>query len=1322
AAKISAWVLAASILLVAALIGTVWIAGNTDPGRAWIERLTYRLTSGYVKLSGLGGSFPTQLTLDELQLIDHQGVWLTADHVSLRWSPLRLLERRIYVDELRLKRLHMERAPVGDGKGGGGSIPHIDVGEFSMDAVELGAPLVGTPATVSLRGRLELRSLQNADADVTARRLDGEGEYTLHLKLDPKRMDASLAVHEPAGGPLENLLSLPGLGALSATATVQGPRNEERVDVVLDAGPLHADIHGSVDLTHQSADVEYSLKAAAMAPRPEVAWAELALKGNWHGTLTAPTADGRLEVHGLKILGTTQIPRLNAELAARDGKLGVHGVVDGLEIPGPQPRLFAKDPLTIDASVELDAAARPLDLTATHSLFKLGAHADTAQVSGAEQRATVALTVADLSSFAAFAGQDVRGNATINARLAHARGSSTIAADVDLGLSGGSAAWIPMVGPKVVLKVEGGMTDDGIKVQSLQVAGNGMTLTASGTASRAPPEAAAANFIKDLKARWQLEVSNLAMLSSDVAGDLKASGELRGAPAMLAADAEVTSHLSVRGSPSGTVEATLHARGLPKSPSGAIQAHGMLDGAPLNLDAALDRIGGKAFRLLVRRADWKSAHLEGDMTADAALTQSHGQLHLHVGQLDDFDRLLGVNLTGSVDGSLGFNPKQGHAQAHLTLDGSNVGVGQFAGDMHVLADGAAGAIAVQLSAQLPKLYGFPATAAAAATLNLDARQLQLSSLSVAYRGETFRLLSPAQLSFAKGVSVDELKIGAREAVFDLKGQVAPTLDLSASLLHVKPDLVNVFAPELLASGTIGAQARLQGIVSNPTGSLKADVDDLRFADEAATGLPAVQLHATAQLADDTAALQATLNAGPGSQLKASGNVPLNPDGALDLKIGGKLDVGMANPLLEARGLHAAGKLTVDATVTGNSGAPVVGGGITLSEGSLRDYTRGVNLSDIEAAVVGNEAGLLIKNFKATAVSGSVAMTGSFGVLQPGMPLDLKITAKNAQPVASNIITANLDADLHISGKARERIDVAGLIHVIRATIGIPNSLPPEVAVLDVRRRGKPAPPPGAKQLIVGIDIIVRAPQEILVQGRGLDAEMGGEIHLKGTSDELLASGDFNLQRGWFTLAGNRLEFKEGRVGFDGAGLRKKIDPTLDFTAETTQAEYTIKLQITGPADAPRFDFSSSPSLPQDDIMARLLFGVPGSQLTAFQYAQIAAALATLSGVGGNGINPLVKLQKTLGLDRLTVGTNTTSTATGTENSGAAIAAGRYVSKRVYVEGKQTTTGTSQVQIDVDLTKHLKLQTRLGNGTAITQGTTPENDPGSSIGLSYQFEY
>ena len=169
---------------------------------------------------------------------------------------------------------------------------------------------------------------------------------------------------------------------------------------------------------------------------------------------------------------------------------------------------------------------------------------------------------------------------------------------------------------------------------------------------------------------------------------------------------------------------------------------------------------------------------------------------------------------------------------------------------------------------------------------------------------------------------------------------------------------------------------------------------------------------------------------------------------------------------------------------------------------------------------------------------------------------------------------------------------------------------------------------------------------------------------------------------------------------------------------------TVKLHIYGYADAPKFEFSS-PSTPgsrQTRSWRCCCSGKPAAQLSALQVAQVGAALATLSGVGGSGGNPLTRIQKCLGLDRLSVGANTVTTATGgTENQGAAIQAGRYISKRVYVEGRQNTTGTSQVQVDVNLTKHLKLQTRLGNGAAI-QGTTPDNDPGSSIGLSYQIEY
>ncbi|HEY3850760.1 MAG TPA: translocation/assembly module TamB, partial [Steroidobacteraceae bacterium] len=477
----------------------------------------------------------------------------------------------------------------------------------------------------------------------------------------------------------------------------------------------------------------------------------------------------------------------------------------------------------------------------------------------------------------------------------------------------------------------------------------------------------------------------------------------------------------------------------------------------------------------------------------------------------------------------------------------------------------------------------------------------------------------------------------------------------------------------------------------------------------------------------TASLDVRLGAGKASLFTMTGKTPLNAGGEYDLKLNGKLDLAVANPLFEARGMHVGGDLAVDATVGGKLDAPRIAGAVKLAGGNFRDYVRGMNLTHITAEVDGSEGTLQIKTFKATAASGSVSMSGSIGALQPKIPLDLELTAANAQLVTSALVTANLNADLSVKGTALEHLAVAGTIHVNSAVIGIPDSLPPDVAVLDVRRRGQPAPASAAKRLQIGLDVTVAAPREILVQGRGLDAELGGSLRIRGTTAAPLVSGPgFDLLRGTFSLAGSTLTFDNtSRVSFDGTGLKKSnLDPTLDFTATSTVQTTTVKLQISGYADSPKFEFSSpsNPQMAPDEIMALLLFGQPAAQLTALQVAQVGAALATLSGVGGSGGNPLTKIQKSLGLDRLSVGANTVQTATGgTENSGAAIQAGRYIFRRVYVEGRQTTTGTSQVQVDVDLTKHLKLQTRLGNGTAI-QGTTPDNDPGSSIGLSYQIEY
>jgi len=1313
--KITAWSVAVLAAVILVLFGALLIIGNTESGRAFIVRVTAQLTKGHVQLAGIHGSFPAALDLDSLELRDDDGVWLFAEHISLRWSPSALLTRHVKVDTLHVARLHIERTPLPDKENKPSStlsIPHTDLANLSVDTLELGKALAGEPVSLVVKANAHLRSLQEATGQLVAQRTGGNGDYELHVQFDPVRMDATLKVQEPANGPLENLIKVPGLGALSLSARMSGPRTAQEIQLTVDAGPLRGRALGTVDLVHSSADLDYSLNAPGMTPYPGLTWQSVDLKGRFHGPLTTPTADGHLRIKELHAPGGTQLAALDADLTAKAGLMTLRAAIDGLQIPGPQPTLLQDSTLSLNAAVQLNDAKRPLEIRATHRLFTLKANAITA----GEQSAQLDLHLPDVAPFAALGGQKVRGDADLKAQVKHDGTSTNLTADVNANIDGGAAAWAGTVrGGPARLQLTAELTDKKISIDRMQLTGRAISLLVKGTAARTDAQ--------ELDGRLDLSLPDLASLSPALVGTLNLSGKIKGPSASLSADTELTSTLSIHGSPPGTVSATIHAAGLPKTPRGTVEAHGDLDGAPLQLDVELQRAEGDVVHAMIRRADWKSAHADGDLTSGADVSRAKGNVRFRMSQLSDLNRLLGSTLQGNISGSLALTPTRGNSRAQIELDAKDVAAGGVTANAQLHASGTMEALDLKLAAQSPAVGGEPASVTSTAQLNATAKELHLASLEASYHDQTLKLLSPAKLSFANGFAIDGLKLGVQQAVLEVDGHVSPALDIRASLKQLKPELINAFVPRLLASGTIEANSQVQGSFAAPTGKVHLEAIGMRAANDAARGLPATDLRADFQLLGNTANVDAKLSAGRTSQLALTGRTPLAADGALDLKLAGNLDMTLLNPLLEASGRHVTGSVAIDTTVTGAAASPEIGGKIRLTKGSVRDYTQGTNLSDITGELSGNHGLLQIDKLTARAAPGDVAVEGTIGVLQPKIPVNLKLTARNAQPIANNIVTANLNANITVAGTARERLDVTGKIDINRADVEIPSGLPPNVAVLDVRKPGAAAPPPPQKPLVIGLDITVDAPRQILVKGRGLDAELGGQLRIRGTTAEPHVSGGFDLQRGFFTLISSKLTFTNGNVTFGGAGLKNKIDPTLDFTAQTQAADITAIVRISGLADAPKIELSSTPELPQDEILARLLFGQSASQLTALQVVQIGTALATLSGGGGGSFNPVAKIQKALGLDRLTVGGGSSTGANGSQqNTGASIEAGRYVSSRVFVAVKESTTGASQLAVDVDLTKHLKLQTKLGNGNTTAQGTTPENDPGSSVGLAYQFEY
>jgi translocation and assembly module TamB len=1316
ALRIAAWTFGVAVTLTAVLIGAVLVAANTVRGRELIERAATRLSEGRVQLSGLSGAFPAEIDLAKLQLADAQGVWLIAEHLSLRWSPLALLGRHLDVQRLQLARLDVERRPL-EAKSQGGSthLPTIDIRQLSIERLELGPELAGARSALSVDGAVHVVSLADATISISAQRTDGAGRYRLGMRLDPSNVDATLRLEEPASGPLASLLGLPGLGALSIEAGLHGPRNRVRAAITAVAGAARADVQGSLDVTSGAANVAFHLDSGAMTPRDGLSWQSITAQGRWQGAAVAPHAAAKLRIERLQIADGVGFATLDANVAADRGAAAVRATVAGLVIPGSQPRLLADSPLRVAATLQLSDASRPLQLAAEHRLISLHVRARTAGARGAQ----LVVRLPDLEPLAALAGEKLRGRAELVGTIRQASPTTLrIELDGNTELVDGASPLGSMLAGPARLQLAATATPESIAVERATLSGRALSLSLSGSAQRGDTSAASA--LRSLQARYAISITNVAVLSPDVNGTLKLDGEIAGPMRSLASQMRLVSDLSIRGAPREVIEARLDARGLPTLTNATVQGHGQLAGAPLQLDASLERRAAGTFHVSVSRADWKSAHIDADLTTAAGTTPGHGTLRLRMERLDDLQPVIGLALKGSLAGTLSLRPAGPRTHAQLRVDARDIAAAGLEGNAQLSASGPLQALALRFSAQAPNLQGASANLDSAARLNLTGRKLRLEHAEAHYRNQSLRLLEGAELDFADGVAVSPVKIAVQNAVLEIEGRISPTLDLHASAHHIDAATVSAFKPGLLAAGTIDADARIKGAGSSRSGRATLTATGLQMAGAATQDVQPLGLHATARLEGERAQLDVQLNAGRNSQLRLAGAAPLDAAGALNLKLDGSIDLGLLNPLLEARGERMTGALTINAAVTGAARAPEIAGTVDLSHGDLRDYVQGVHLSDIRAHLVGSQGVLRLESLTASARPGQLSMTGQIGVLQPTLPLSLRLTAKNAQPLTSNIITANINADLEAEGSLRQRIDLSGTIDVNRAVIGIPNALPPEVAVLDVRRPGQAPPAPPPRKLIIGLDLKLHAPRQILVQGRGLNAELRGDLHIGGTSADPSVSGGFEMVRGTFALASSQLTFTDGHIRFNGAGLKGKIDPALDFTAETTVSDSTAKLHITGLADSPQFELSSTPPLPQDEILARLLFGESGAQLSALQLAEIGAALTTLSGVGGSGPNALANVQKALGLDRLSVGGGTSTQ--GTQSSGASVEAGRYVSSRVFVGAKESTTGFSQVEVDVDLSKHLKLQSRLGNGTTTTQGTTPENDPGSSVGLLYQFEY
>ncbi|UOR14236.1 translocation/assembly module TamB domain-containing protein [Qipengyuania aquimaris] len=588
----------------------------------------------------------------------------------------------------------------------------------------------------------------------------------------------------------------------------------------------------------------------------------------------------------------------------------------------------------------------------------------------------------------------------------------------------------------------------------------------------------------------------------------------------------------------------------------------------------------------------------------------------------------------------------------------------------------------------------PQRIAVAAQGQFAGREISMPRRAVlAAREEGGWRLAPTQLNYGDGAAIASGVFAPDETALELK--------LASMPLSLADIAVNDIGLGGTISGVVDFSSPRGGI---PRGTARVKVDDLTRSGLVLSSKPVdlsllvnlepQRLEARAVLANEDirrGRVQALI-----TDLPASGDLTQRlRAGRLD----GQLRYqGAAESLWRLAAVEAfdlTGQVAIAANASGSLAAPRVRGTVSSDDLRVRSSLSGTDIRDV--SVRGRFAGsrLQLTRFAGSTANGGT-VTGS-GIVDleglgervqgrlleiRGPTLDLRVAATNARLLEAAGISATITGPLRIVSNGLGGT-IAGRVRINRASWELGTAAEdmrlPVVATQEINAPADRAPrvAPGRPWRYL---IDARGRSRIDVDGMGLDSEWGADIILRGTTDDPRIGGSAEVVRGDYTFAGTRFELTRGEIAFDE---NLPIDPRLDIRAETERDGTDVIVTVTGSAQQPEVVFSSDPALPEEEILARLLFGGSITTLSATDALQLGAAVASLR--GGGGMDPINQLRSAIGLDRLRI-----VSADPALDRQTGVALGKNFGRRFYVELITDGRGYSATELEFRITSWLSL--------------------------------
>ena len=585
-----------------------------------------------------------------------------------------------------------------------------------------------------------------------------------------------------------------------------------------------------------------------------------------------------------------------------------------------------------------------------------------------------------------------------------------------------------------------------------------------------------------------------------------------------------------------------------------------------------------------------------------------------------------------------------------------------------------------------------------------------------------KMTKPCRVSFgAEGLALTPLSVQLMPVgKLDAQAQMSQNklaLHLILDALHLEPLSALV---DGLPKGTLYAKVDVNGSMQNPSGNFRFEarqivqkksklppLDAAMVGSIESRGRPALNVRLDVP--------KKTVNALGLDTLEAVFGVPLLcTDGVLALdkraSLTGSVRVlGKLANLVKLAGLEQKVRGILDAKIAiqGPVHALQLNGDVQLKDGRMEDPLYGVLLRDIKTKLTvkgRTKAGALdgdlyIESSMGDGMGGSFTLTGMSKLDLSRLNMQAKLN--HLRPLRRQDVRISLSGQANVTGSAQSP-DVTGKIIIDNGALQLENleTGPSGVTTLPIQKKSntvsahQKTPSAG----IGHINLAVVTPGRFLVDGYGLFSAWRTDLLISGYLNEPKISGTVEAVKGSLDFLNKMFKLEKGTVTMAGGDV---ANPLIDMLMSNTSNNFTSYIKITGTAKKLKLSLTSEPPMPQDDVLAHILFGKNANELGRYEALELATAMAKVAtGLGSKTDGA----RKVLGVDVLRVKSSEDRGSTG----GLAVETGKYINDSLYVGVEQSAKGPAGI-VQLEITPTLKFELR-------SQGTNTQG------GFNWKYRY